>query len=128
VRACAVSTGGLFWNIMAHPLLGEGDSTSPTAGFEPQRASPFRKWVKALQCADHHLIRIRDERERLVAASSVMTKSWGPSWGKQLPGERPLETAETWPTSPQPCRHAEEHTARAINAYALYACLQVKSS
>jgi hypothetical protein len=29
------------------------------------------------------------------AASPVMTKSWGPSWGKQLPGERPRETAKT---------------------------------
>jgi hypothetical protein len=26
---------------------------------------------------------------------TVMTKSWGPSWGKQLPGGRPRETAET---------------------------------
>jgi len=25
----------------------------------------------------------------------VMTKSWGPSWGKQLSVERPRETAET---------------------------------
>jgi hypothetical protein len=39
-------------------------------------------------------IRIGDERERLVTASPVMTESWGPSWGKQLPGEWPRETAE----------------------------------
>ena len=26
-----------------------------------------------------------DEREWLVTASPVMTKSWGPCWGKQLP-------------------------------------------
>jgi hypothetical protein len=32
---------------------------------------------------------------RLVAASPVMRKSWGTNWGKQLPGERPRETAET---------------------------------
>jgi hypothetical protein len=36
-------------------------------------------------CADHHPIRIRDERERLLAATPMTTKSWGPSWGKQLP-------------------------------------------
>jgi hypothetical protein len=30
-----------------------------------------------------------------VTASPVMTKSWGPSWEKQSPGERPRETAET---------------------------------
>jgi hypothetical protein len=78
--------------------------------------------------------RIGDERERLVAASLVMTKKWGPSWGKQLPGERPSETAETWHTAPQPSRHvrskgatplsgAGEQTARAIGAYAQCACL-----
>ena len=39
-------------------------------------------------------IRTGDERERLVTVSPVMTKN-GPSWGKQLPGERPRETAET---------------------------------
>jgi hypothetical protein len=32
--------------------------------------------------------------ERQVTASPVLTKNWGPSWGKQLPGERPRETAE----------------------------------
>ena len=40
-------------------------------------------------------IRTGDEREALVTASPVMTKSWGPSWGEQLPGKRPCETAET---------------------------------
>jgi hypothetical protein len=61
-------------------------------------------------------------------------KSWGPSWGKQLPGERPRETAETWHMSPQPSRHvrrkgaaplsgAGEQTAHAISAYAQCACL-----
>jgi hypothetical protein len=38
-------------------------------------------------------IRIGDERERLVAALTVMTKSLGPSWGKQFLGERLRETA-----------------------------------
>jgi hypothetical protein len=63
-----------------------------------------------------------------------MTKSWGPSWGKQLPGERPRETAETRHTSPQPSRHvrkkgaallsdAKERTARAIRGYARCVCL-----
>jgi hypothetical protein len=51
-------------------------------------------FVKSFLCADHNLIRIRDERERLVTASPVI-KSWGPSWGKYLLGERPRETAET---------------------------------
>ena len=43
----------------------------------------------------YHPFRIEDERERLVTSLPVMTKSWGPSWGKQIPGERPRETAET---------------------------------
>jgi hypothetical protein len=37
----------------------------------------------------------RDERERLVTASPVMKKNWGPSSGKQFSGELPRETAET---------------------------------
>jgi hypothetical protein len=63
-----------------------------------------------------------------------MTNSWGPSWRKQLPGERPRETAETRQTVPQPSRNvrrkdagslsgAEEQTARAINACAQRAFL-----
>jgi hypothetical protein len=91
------------------------------AGFETQRASPFRKWikspkysekphrperwplslcyplqcwwcwralpavintfVKSLHCSDHHPIKIGDERERLVTASPVMTKSRAPAGG-----------------------------------------------
>ena len=53
-------------------------------------------------------------------------KELGPQLGKQLPGERPRETAETRHTSLQPSRHvrrkdaaplsgAEEQTARAIS-------------
>ena len=38
-------------------------------------------FVKSLHCADHHLIRIGDERERLVTASPVMTKSRAPAGG-----------------------------------------------
>ena len=65
---------------------------------------------------------------RLVTASPVMTKSWGLSGGKQLPGERPRKTTETRNTCPQPSRNlrrkgaasfsgAEEQTAGAISAY-----------
>ena len=51
-------------------------------------------FVKSFRCANHHPIRIGDEPERLVTGSPV-TESRGPSWGKQLPGEQPRETAET---------------------------------
>jgi hypothetical protein len=55
-----------------------------------------------------------------------MTKGRGPSWGKQLPVERPREIAETRHTGLQPSRNvrkkggaplscAEEQTARAIS-------------
>jgi hypothetical protein len=92
--------------------------------------------MKSLRCEDHHPIKIEGGRERLVTASPVMTKSWGPSWGKQLPGERSCETAETWHTGPQPSLYvrskgaaplsgAEEQTARAIGIYAQYACLHL---
>jgi hypothetical protein len=42
-------------------------------------------FLKLLHCADHHAIRIEDERERLKTASPVMTKNWGPSWGNNYP-------------------------------------------
>jgi hypothetical protein len=45
--------------------------------------------------SDHHSIRIGDEREQLVTNLPVITKSWGPSWEEQLPGERPRETTES---------------------------------
>jgi hypothetical protein len=38
-------------------------------------------FMKSLIFADHHPIRIRDERERLVTASLVMTKSRAPAGG-----------------------------------------------
>ncbi len=38
--------------------------------------------MESFRCADHHPIRTEDERERLVTASPVMTKSRGPSWGR----------------------------------------------
>ena len=60
-------------------------------------------------------------------------KEPGPRWGKQLPGERPRETAETRHTSPQPSRRVWKkgaaplsgvgvQIARAISAYAQCAC------
>jgi hypothetical protein len=48
--------------------------------------------LQLLRRADQHFMRIGDERERLVTASPVMTKSW---LGETIPGERPRETAET---------------------------------
>jgi hypothetical protein len=33
-----------------------------------------------------HPVRIGDERERLVTASPVMAKSWGPNWEKKITG------------------------------------------
>jgi hypothetical protein len=44
-----------------------------------RRRPPFKK---SFRCADHRPIRTADERERLVTASPVMTKSWSPSWGQ----------------------------------------------
>jgi hypothetical protein len=90
--------------------------------------------LQSLRFADPRPIRIWDERERLVAASPVMTKSWSSSREKRLAGVRPRETAEKLHASPQPSRYvlrkgaaplsgAEEHTARTINAYAQCACL-----
>jgi hypothetical protein len=72
------------------------------------------------------------ERERQGAASPVITENWGPRWAKQIPGERPRETAVTWHTGSQPSRHvrrkgaapfsgAGELIARASSA--LYSCL-----
>ena len=42
-----------------------------------RRRSPF---MESFRCADHRLVRTGDERERLVTAPPVMTKSRGPSW------------------------------------------------
>jgi hypothetical protein len=41
--------------------------------------------VKSLHCADDHPFRIWDERERLVTASPVMTKSRAPDGGNNYP-------------------------------------------
>jgi hypothetical protein len=61
-----------------------------------------------------------------------MTNAWGPSWGKQLPGERPRETADTRALSPAgmfgekaPLRlAAQEQTARAMSAYDVHSTRQ----
>jgi hypothetical protein len=42
-------------------------------------------FVKSLHCADHHPIRIGDERMRLVTASPVITKSRAPAGGSNHP-------------------------------------------
>jgi hypothetical protein len=91
-------------------------------------------FLELSNCADHHPVKIRDERERLVTVSPLMTTSWAPNWGKQLHGEQPRETAETRHTSPQasqnvrrkgaaPFSGAEEQIARTTSAYAQYTCL-----
>jgi hypothetical protein len=56
-------------------------------------ASGDQHFLKSLTCTNHHPIRILDEQERLRFVRD--DKEPGPSWGKQLPGERPRETAET---------------------------------
>ena len=75
------------------------------------RPPPHRDWGKAKVAGNHFA---RDDKET------------GPQLGaKQLPGERPRQTAEVQHTSPQPSRHvrrkgaaplsgAEEQTARAF--------------
>jgi hypothetical protein len=45
----------------------------------------INNFVKSLYCADHHPIRIGDERERLVTAWPVMTKSRAPAGGNNYP-------------------------------------------
>jgi hypothetical protein len=42
-------------------------------------------FLKPFHCTDHHPIRIEDERERLVTASPVMTKSRAPTGGNNYP-------------------------------------------
>ena len=42
-------------------------------------------FVKSLHCTNHHPIRIGDERERLVTASPVMTKSRAPAGRNNYP-------------------------------------------
>jgi hypothetical protein len=56
------------FRFVPHPFSYDGHTVSPVivAGGLPD-------------LADHHPIRIGDEKGRLVAASPVMTTSWGPS-------------------------------------------------
>jgi hypothetical protein len=83
------------------------------------RPPPLQDWGRARAAGNRFA---RDDKEP------------GPSWGKQLPGEWPRETAETWHTSPRPSRHvrmkgaaslsgAKELTASAISAHAQCVCL-----
>jgi hypothetical protein len=58
-------------------------------------ASSFSGDLQSLRYSDHHPIRTGDEQERLVAASSMMTRSCPPQLGEQLPRELLRETAET---------------------------------
>ena len=80
--------------VKAHQVLGKKSRPSqnddPSLCAAPQtfggvgelyrRRSPFLK--ESFRCADPRPIRIGDEREWLVAASPVMTKSRGSSWGR----------------------------------------------
>jgi hypothetical protein len=147
------------------------------AGFQPQRALPFRKKVKSSQvlgeatgglidgpslcatyctvsgvdelnlrestcvfsfrCLDHHPIGIGDERERLVTAPPVMTKSRGrPRWGRNNYSENGFvepPRRHTQALSPAgmfggkaPLRLAVQESrphASAICAYAQHACI-----
>jgi hypothetical protein len=78
------------------------------------RPSPHQDWGRARNAGNRFT---RDGNEP------------GPSWGKQLPGERRRETAETRQKSPQPSRRvrrkgaaplsgAEEQITRAISVHA----------
>jgi hypothetical protein len=44
-----------------------------------------QNFYKSLQCEDHHPIRVGDERQRLLAASPMMTKSRAPAGGNNYP-------------------------------------------
>jgi hypothetical protein len=87
----------------------------------------------SLRCTDHHPIRIGGERERLAAASPLVTKSRGPSWGRSNYRENGLVKTPrrgTRALSPAgmlrgaaPLGGTEEQTARAIGAYVQYASL-----
>jgi hypothetical protein len=89
--------------------------------------------VKSSHCADNNPIRIGDERERLVAASPVMTKSWAPAEGNNYPESGLVKPPRRNTRALEPCRYlrskgvaplsgGEEQTARAISAYAQRAC------
>jgi hypothetical protein len=101
--------------------------------------------VKSLHYTDHYPIRIGDERERLVTASPVITKSRAPAGGNNYPenglvkplrrdtralsqagifgGKAPLTSRHVRRKGAAPLSGAEEKTARAISARAHCACL-----
>ena len=91
-------------------------------------------FVKSLNFADHHPIRIGGERERLVTASPVMTKSRDPAGGSNYPENGLVKPPRRDTRAPSPAgmfrgktpprlAAAEEQTARTISAYAQCACL-----
>jgi hypothetical protein len=53
----------------------------------------------SLRCTDHHPIRIGGQTGTAGNRFARDEKELGPSWGEQLTGERPRETAKTWHTS-----------------------------
>jgi hypothetical protein len=75
-------------SVKASQILGEAVSLChPLHCWWCWRALPvaISTLVKSLHCADHHPIRIGDEREWLVTASPVMTKSRAPAGGNYYP-------------------------------------------
>ena len=90
-------------------------------------------YLLSLRCADHPPIRIRDERELLVTAWPVMTKSREVSWGRNYYPENglvKLPKNDTRALSPAGMfggkallSISDEQTAHAISAYAHYSCL-----
>jgi hypothetical protein len=85
----------------------------------------------SLSFADHQLIRMGDERERLVTASPVMTKNQSrPVTGRNNYPESglvkpPRRETDTRAHSAAPQSGAEEQTAPAMGAYAQHACFRL---
>jgi hypothetical protein len=89
-------------------------------------------FVKSLNFSNYCSIRIRDERERLVTASPVMTKNLGLDGESNYPENGPVKPVpprrDTRALSPTgigavPLSGAEAQTARAVSSYAQYAYL-----
>ena len=82
-------SSGISWRI--HSLV-KKTLHRPRAGFEPQRASALCEIVTLCRPPPH-----QDWGRARTAGNCFACdgKKPGPSWGKQLPGERPCETAET---------------------------------
>ena len=78
-----------------------------------RRRSPF---AESFRCADHRSIRIGDEREWLAAASPVMTKSRGLSWGRNNYPENGLVIPPRRDTRTlQPSRHVRRKGAAPLS-------------